>query len=199
MKFKKFISAIASDWLARMSGPLTVPFTIAAIYGTSAGQRNLFLVLSLAAVLLTSYRVWVKEYVRAEAETIKNSKPEIRGEVFDFKKGRFSGGGHIKGTWHCHFVLEFKIYLCNHRPIGTTIKNIVLDGAEIDPPMTFSEITVSENIRLEQGDGLTLPEVAEVHVEGKRLEEIRNANLKGLKVSVIDAFGDTHLIGVKGL
>jgi hypothetical protein len=61
-----------SDWLARMSGPLTVPFTIAAFLLPSTSARILLAILAVVAALVTCYRVWVKEYDRAEAERAKN-------------------------------------------------------------------------------------------------------------------------------
>lgn len=81
MHIGKFFIAIWSDWLARMSGPLTVPFTIAAFFVSSATYKALFGVLAILAGLVTCYRVWVKEYERAEAEISKNQLPEFAGEI----------------------------------------------------------------------------------------------------------------------
>jgi hypothetical protein len=80
-KFGKFLSAIGSDWLARMSGPLTVPFTLAALWFSSTAARISFAVLAVVAALLTCYRIWVKEYDRAEAEEAKNINSRIEGEI----------------------------------------------------------------------------------------------------------------------
>jgi hypothetical protein len=84
-KIGKFFRAVMSDWLARMSGPLTVPFAMAALLlpyfvrfvrfaddFASTTARLLFAILAVIAAMLTCYRVWAKEYDRAEAEKAKN-------------------------------------------------------------------------------------------------------------------------------
>ena len=68
MHLRKFLALMFSDWLARMSGPLTVPFTVAAFFVSSTAYRILFGVLGAIAAVATCYRLWAKEYVRAEAE-----------------------------------------------------------------------------------------------------------------------------------
>jgi hypothetical protein len=97
--FGKFLSAIGSDWLARMSGPLTVPFTVAAFWFPSTTARILFAILAIVAALLTCYRVWAKEYDRAETERQKNSGSHITGELglgyLDVRNYHFTGD--IKG------------------------------------------------------------------------------------------------------
>ncbi len=93
-KFSRFLAAIMSDWLARMSGPLTVPFAVAAFLLPSVAARVLFAVLAVIAALITFYRVWGKEYDRAEAEKEKNEiAPEIEVQVSSIiTKGSFGSG-----------------------------------------------------------------------------------------------------------
>jgi hypothetical protein len=76
-KIGKFLHAVMSDWLARMSGPLTVPFSMAAFLFPSAAARMLSATLAVLAALITCYRVWVKEYDRAEIEKAKNEAPHM--------------------------------------------------------------------------------------------------------------------------
>lgn len=59
-RFSSFLTAFASDWLARMSGPASVPFTFLALYLTSR-VRVLFGSLAAFCFLLAAYRVWKKE------------------------------------------------------------------------------------------------------------------------------------------
>jgi hypothetical protein len=81
---RKFLAAILSDWLARMSGPLTVPFTMAALLLPSTKGRVLFAVSAVIAALITCYRIWAKEYERAEAEKKKNDlAPKINISVYN--------------------------------------------------------------------------------------------------------------------
>jgi hypothetical protein len=81
--FGKFLIAIWSDWLARMSGPLTVPFTIAAFFVPGPAYRALFAALAVMAGLVTCYRVWATEYDRAEEAKAKlyDGRPIIVLEV----------------------------------------------------------------------------------------------------------------------
>jgi hypothetical protein len=72
-KLGSFFAAIWADWFTRMSGPLTVPFTFAALYLDSKYAKTSFATLAIAAGLTTCYRVWVKEYDRAELEAEKNT------------------------------------------------------------------------------------------------------------------------------
>jgi hypothetical protein len=58
MRIGKFFVAIGQDWLARMSGPLTVPFTVAALFVSASSYRYLFAVLAIVAYAVTCYRLW---------------------------------------------------------------------------------------------------------------------------------------------
>jgi hypothetical protein len=65
-----------------VSGPLTVPFTIAAFFVPSTRYRALFATLAVVAALVTCYRIWAKEYERAEdvnsrLDAIDKAKPRI--------------------------------------------------------------------------------------------------------------------------
>lgn len=79
MKVGKFLVAIWADWLARMSGPLTVPFTVAALFVSTAAYRELFAGLAVLAAMVTCYRVWVHEYDSADAlkQQVEHRRPEL--------------------------------------------------------------------------------------------------------------------------
>jgi hypothetical protein len=79
MKFWKFLIAISKDWLARMSGPLTVPFTIAAFFVSGTAYKGLFAGLAVAAAVVTCYRIWAQEYDRAGelTRTLQDRKPKL--------------------------------------------------------------------------------------------------------------------------
>jgi hypothetical protein len=59
--------------LARMSGPLTVPFTIAAFFVPASTYRGLFAGLAIIAAIVTCYRVWAHEN-----ENFENANAKIR-------------------------------------------------------------------------------------------------------------------------
>jgi len=58
MRVRQFFVAIGRDWLARMSGPLTVPFTVAALFVPASVYRYLFAILAIIAYAVTCYRLW---------------------------------------------------------------------------------------------------------------------------------------------
>jgi hypothetical protein len=73
MRIGKFFIAIGHDWLAKMSGPLTVPFTIAAFFVSPATYRGMFAGLAILAAMITSYRVWAHEN-----ENFENANAKVR-------------------------------------------------------------------------------------------------------------------------
>ncbi len=153
--------------------------------------------LAVFAVLVTCYRVWANEYDRAEMELSKNDKPEIRGEIFDFKRSGAFGDSILNGLRSCGFYLTFKLYLCNHRAVTTTIKEIMLVGSGVNPPCVFSEVSLPEDSRLERGIGREFDKLVRVTVNGKRSDEVEQISTQGLKACVVDSFGQTHIIPVR--
>jgi hypothetical protein len=79
MKLGKFLVSIGKDWLARMSGPLTVPFTIAAFFVSNTAGRGLLAGLAVSAAIVTCYRIWSQEFDRAEdlTHTLNDRKPKL--------------------------------------------------------------------------------------------------------------------------
>ena len=119
-KFGRFLSAIWSDWLARMSGPLTVPFAVAALLLPSTAAKMLFAALAVIAALLTCYRVWVKEFDRAEVEKAKNEAVAPKMDISilcAIPRGK-SGLGLTDLFFNVRLVLE--------QPIEVAIQNFTL-------------------------------------------------------------------------
>lgn len=67
-RLRTYLRTFLSDWLARMSGPLSVPFAAAALWSSSHGARILWGCLAVAALVFGSYRVWRKERIDATAK-----------------------------------------------------------------------------------------------------------------------------------
>lgn len=104
---RKFFSAIGRDWLARMSGPLTVPFALAALFLPSAAAKILFAVLAIVAALLTCYRIWKSEYDRAESLEGQLSASDKQSAITskDWKElaDRFKEiGRDVSAQWQCN-------------------------------------------------------------------------------------------------
>ena len=81
MRIGKFFGAIGKDWLARMSGPLTVPFTIAAFFVSAATYKWLFAGLAVLAAMVTCYRVWAHENENFEHANAKVKAYEDRAKA----------------------------------------------------------------------------------------------------------------------
>jgi hypothetical protein len=59
---KQFARAMLSDWLARMSGPLSVPAAIASLWVPNDTAKILLGLTAIAAFCLTAYRLWKSEH-----------------------------------------------------------------------------------------------------------------------------------------
>jgi len=67
-KFWTFLKAFFGVTLTWMSGPLSVPFTAAALWASSRGQKILWGCLAAASGIFASYRVWRNERLAASRE-----------------------------------------------------------------------------------------------------------------------------------
>jgi hypothetical protein len=59
---KDFTLAIARDWLARMSGPLSVPAAAAAYWVPNDTAKILLLLTAFGCLLVTAFRLWKSEH-----------------------------------------------------------------------------------------------------------------------------------------
>lgn len=66
MIFKKFLYAIVRHWSSLVTGGLSVPITILALFANTPTLRTLWAIFALACFGYTSFRVWADEYRRAE-------------------------------------------------------------------------------------------------------------------------------------
>jgi hypothetical protein len=62
-----YLKAFFTDMLTGMSGPLSVPFALLALWASGRGQKILYGLLALLCLLFASYRVWRKERKDANA------------------------------------------------------------------------------------------------------------------------------------
>jgi hypothetical protein len=62
----QFFKAFSEDWLAKMSGPPTVPLTIAAFFVPNRLLKILLGTLAVLCAVVASYRVWAKEHMKLE-------------------------------------------------------------------------------------------------------------------------------------
>ncbi|ARN80235.1 hypothetical protein DSM21852_34440 [Methylocystis bryophila] len=91
--FWVFIRVILSDWMARMSGPASVPLTVAATYVDGPWAKAGLIALAFFCAWYAAYRVWAAERERViEAENaLGKSKDKqelllILNEIFNNSK-----------------------------------------------------------------------------------------------------------------
>lgn len=81
--FGRFLKSIISEWGSALSGIPSIPFAIAALYVTGTRQRLLYASLAMACGIYSSYRIWAKEYRRAEEfnQQLAQDKPQFSVKV----------------------------------------------------------------------------------------------------------------------
>ncbi len=142
-KVRTFLSAIMSDWLSGMSGPLTVPFAIAAFWLSSTSARISFTILAILAACVTCYRVWAKEYDRAEEERAKNEvAPKMRMMIYNHVE-QGSAGSTVSDVFFCiGVVLE--------NPSQVSIDTFSLDIYDAARWQSFLSVDDVSNWEIEQ-------------------------------------------------
>jgi hypothetical protein len=146
------------------------------------------------------YGVWRREYLRAEAETAKNLRPQIRGKAIRFaiNQRQFVEGteGH---RWHTSFGVSCALDICNWRPVKTNWTNIILDGSRLSPKLQCSEISLAHMDReLEQGIGKTIPVNFVATIMDRRRQDLAGTavEMKNLLLEIVDGFGNPHQIQI---
>jgi hypothetical protein len=83
----EFFWVLWKDWGSRVSGGLSIPFTILALFAKANYTRAIWAILASVGILTTIYQVWSKErkrVVELEAALTKeqeSNKPQLRGFV----------------------------------------------------------------------------------------------------------------------
>ena len=77
---KEFLRSFGGQWFTKMSGPLTVPFAVAALFVPQTWLKLLFALLAIVCAAVSSYGVWAADrnaLIKSEArlEEIELSKP----------------------------------------------------------------------------------------------------------------------------
>ena len=89
-RFRTYLKAFFSDLLTGMSGPLSVPFVIAALWVSSRTQKTLYAGLAVLCALFASYRVWQKERKDASAQLLQKDSEllVLREQVASLTKSK---------------------------------------------------------------------------------------------------------------
>ena len=178
-------------------------FTALGVYIAATNKGNAWVVggsavFALIFLVIASYRTWRDEHDRYIGEITKNQKPDIRGEAFNFSGYGIFGEGQTCGHWSVDCQTTFELFLCNQRPINTTLKDIHLDGSKLVPPVIFR---LSEDppasFELPHGIGKTIKVKADATVDGSRIADVPPIIMDDLRVQVEDAFGQEHPIQIR--
>ncbi len=68
---RKFLERMLSEWWSALSGPLSVPLAIFALFSSNRQQRFTFGVSAFILAFVSAYRIWEREYRRACAAVDK--------------------------------------------------------------------------------------------------------------------------------
>jgi hypothetical protein len=178
---RRFFAAFGATWFTMMSGPLTVPFTVAAIFFDQIWLKLLLGVLALVCAFAASFSVWRRERLAFLTEIGRNGKPEIRVKIVEGTAERlqatFTGyrGDPPRLVEEFSVLITLVITLLNVRPhpcsadrcslkVNTPKRNpeikafskatpIELMGLKIAAPHGIPEMEI--NLPLRQGVGAT--------------------------------------------
>jgi hypothetical protein len=110
-----FFMAFNGQWLTRMSGPLTVPFTLLALFLPSSRVKLLFSIMAIVCGVVSAFGVWVVEHrARLAAE---GSIGRTDGKKSDYSSewkelaARFEKlPNHIGANWQCQRKNNATVY-----------------------------------------------------------------------------------------
>jgi hypothetical protein len=81
---KNFTRALLGDTLARMSGPLSVPATVLALWVSNGTAKILLGLLAFVSLVVTAYRLWKSEYDKAVERN--QTKRQLLDDVADLRE-----------------------------------------------------------------------------------------------------------------
>jgi hypothetical protein len=93
---REFLHVLVADWASLVSGGLSVPFTVLALFLGNQYAKVLFATLAALGVLTAAYRIWANERSRhLEALSVlrhqmieKTNRQKVREALQQFKDGK---------------------------------------------------------------------------------------------------------------
>src|SRR5258708_30055807 len=136
--FRNFLTAFTGSWLATVSGALSVPFAIIALYVSNWYQKILWGVLAIAGALYASYLVWSEknqalEELRTQfqSEKARNTRPILRGTILQMYVAPYRDPT-VAGGIRFDVYLYIKAVIHNDSPCQTTIRSFGLAVEDAD-------------------------------------------------------------------
>jgi hypothetical protein len=120
-KLGKFFYVMFHDWWSGLSGPPSVPLAIIALYASSTHYKIIFGSAAMVLGFFSAYRIWSKEYDRAEHEIALNALPEIVPEVLYC----FYAPDMLERTKQSHLLFAL-VRLLNKRNVNTSVTDLRL-------------------------------------------------------------------------
>lgn len=120
---KGFFKAFGADWLTKMSGPLTVPFTIGALFAPGKWLKAIFAAMAILCGGAASYGVWAAErraLCSADDDISKlKEMPDIGGEILAVFWEPFTDPYSSSPNNHSRYYI--KLRLVNRNDVPCTI------------------------------------------------------------------------------
>lgn len=148
-------------------------------------------------IFVAQYDAWREERKRAEEESAKNLKPQIDGQITDFRKGSAHGTSILDGEHYRHTQFSCKLLLTNRRQVTTNITGYALVGFECSPVIAFFNLVMSPpnvEVTYAKGSIVNLSGIAQIKGESATEEKV---SLDGLYAVVLDGFRDSHAIQIE--
>jgi hypothetical protein len=122
----RFLIAVARGWGALVTGGFLIG--LVTIYQSTSHPVApwIYWSIGLGAVFVACFEAWNEQFDAAEAERLKNLKPQLIGEVLyatfsGSSTTRIKDGPQVPSTW-----LLLKLGLTNRNSVETTIKDVSL-------------------------------------------------------------------------
>ena len=136
-----FVRSIGSQWITRMSGPLTVPFALVALFVPQTWLKASSAVLAILCASVSSYGVWSQE--RKARNVAEKQKEELEWPP-DRPKISFTRWGQVENESGAR-VSQHGFYLAND---GGAALEVNVERFSIDQTLSASGATVA---RIEGG------------------------------------------------
>lgn len=151
-RFRTYLRAFFTDLLTGMSGPLSVPFVIAALWVSSRTQKTLYASLAVVCAMFASYRVWQKDRRGASAQlTEKDSALAQLRERVDFLTASLSASQHKP-------KLKVRVSAAGNPP--SQVLKVIADRpvtvSRVDYMLSTEAAIASEDVSL-QGESIEIP------------------------------------------
>ncbi len=197
--FGSFLHAFAESWFTLMSGPLTVPFTVAAVFVPPVWLKTLLALLAVVCAVTSSYAVWrrereatMREREATMLERQKNERPELVGGITCVSKAPLS----VIDS-RCRIQIEAWIRNDRHVETGVRIAAVALSNtpgeALFIPSLSVQQPTTNLVVKL-QTERLEYGR----RVEGSLLLDVEapmtSVDPKSATVTVVDDFDQTTVL-----